>query len=156
MLPSPWNGVVLYANFSHIASKTFFPLFMIGPRSPNPPYQPTLIDTVRQGRMPGQADNIGNVAIGYEKAGFSARYSFVYQGKALQTVGTRAELDGFSDSFLRQDLALQQRITDKVSLYLNANNITNVSEGAFLGSKMFPTQEEYFGWTSDLGLRYRF
>ncbi len=156
MLPSPLDGVVLYANFAHISSETFFPIFVVGPRSPDPPYRPTLIDTVRVGRMPGQADNIANIAIGYEKRGFSARYSTVYQGRALKDVGTRNELDGFTDSFVRQDLAIKQRITKRISAYFNVNNIGNVSEGAFVGIQTFPTQEEFFGWTADLGLRYRF
>ncbi len=155
-LPSPWDGVVLHLNYSHISSQTFYPLFLIGPRSPNPPFRPTIIDTVREGRMPGQADDIANIAIGYEKGGFSARYSFVYQGKALRQVGNRQELDGFSDTFLRQDLAIQQKVTDRVSLFLNANNVSNVSEGAFIGIQSFPTREEFFGWTSDLGVRIKF
>jgi TonB-dependent receptor len=155
-LPSPWDGVVLHFNYSHIISKTFYPLFLIGPRSPNPPFRPTLIDTVRQGRMPNQADDIANLSIGYEKRGFSARYSLIYQGKALQNVGTRIELDGFTDTFLRQDLALQQKVTGNASLFVNANNLSNVSEGAFLGSRQFATEEEFFGWTADIGIRYEF
>jgi TonB-dependent receptor len=155
-LPSPWDGVVLHFNYTHIISETFYPLFLIGPRSPNPPFRPTLIDTFRVGRMPNQADDIANLSIGYEKRGFSARYSLMYQGKALQNVGNRIELDGFTDTFLRQDLALQQKVTRNVSLFWNANNLSNVSEGAFLGSRQFPTEEEFFGWTADLGIRYEF
>ena len=55
---------------------------------------------------------------------------------------------------MRHDLAIQQKLNGKVSLFLNVNNLTNVSEGAFLGNRDFPTGEEFFGWTSDLGLRY--
>jgi len=55
---------------------------------------------------------------------------------------------------VRHDLAIQQKLNGKVSLFLNVNNLTNVSEGAFLGNRDFPTGEEFFGWTSDLGLRY--
>jgi len=36
------------------------------------------------------------------------------------------------------------------------NNFTNNSEGAFLGKVDYPTREEYFGWTMDLGVRYKF
>lgn len=57
-MPSPWDGVVLGFNYSHITSKTFFPFFELGPRSPNPPFRPIIIDGEREGRMPGQADDI--------------------------------------------------------------------------------------------------
>ena len=106
--------------------------------------------------MPGQSDNIFNASLGYEKRGLSLRYSILYQGSALRTVGIREELDGFTDDFVRQDLVIQQKINSRVSIFLNGNNISNVSEGAFLGSRSFPTEEEFFGWTSDLGLRYKF
>ena len=155
-MPSPWNGIVLGFNYSHISSRTFFPFFALGPRSTEPPFRPTIIDGEREGRMPGQSDNIFNASLGYEKRGLSLRYSILYQGSALRTVGIREELDGFTDDFVRQDLVIQQKINSRVSIFLNGNNISNVSEGAFLGSRSFPTEEEFFGWTSDLGLRYKF
>ena len=155
-LPSPLDGIVLYSNYSHIKSETFFPYFEIGPRSTEPPYQPTIIDTVRAGRMPGQADDILNFSIGYEKGGFSGRISFTYQGDIIQTIGERSELDGFIDSFSRWDLALQQKVNKQTSIFLNINNLTDEKEAAYLGIESFTTRAEYFGMTADLGIRYKF
>ncbi len=156
LLPSPFDGIVIGAILSFIDSETFFPLFEIGPRSPDPPFAPTVIDTVREGRMPGQADRIANLVLGYEKGGFTGRVSMTYQGEILETIGTRSELDGFSDAFVRWDLALQQEIYGRFSLFLNANNVTNRAEAEFLGIRAFPTRDEFFGWTADLGMRYKF
>jgi hypothetical protein len=39
-------------------------------------------------------------------------------------------------------------------LFLNLNNITNQPEQAYLGFAVFPTREQYFGWTGDLGVRF--
>lgn len=155
-LPAPFDGIVLYLNYSRMFSETEFPFFEVGPRSPDPPFTPTIIDTVRIGRMPGQVDYVGNFSVGYEKGGFSGRVSLVIQGPSLQFVGTRPELDGFNDSYARWDLAVRQKIGSHFSVYLNLNNFTNYTEGAYLGSKNFPTREEYFGWTADLGVRYQF
>jgi TonB-dependent receptor len=155
-LPKPFDGIVLYANYSRIFSQTFFPLFEVGPRSTEPPYGFTIIDTVREGRMPGQADYIANLSIGYEKGGFSGRLSMIYQGPTLQTVGTRSELDGFTDDYVRWDMVFRQNITSGFSIYANLNNITNKAEKAFLGSRNFPTKQEYFGWSAEVGLRYKF
>jgi TonB-dependent receptor len=155
LLPSPFNSLVFYGNLSLMKSKTYFPLFAIGPRSTTPPYKPTIIDTLREGSMPGQANYIGNVAIGYERGGFSGRLSLVFQGKSLTFVGTREELDGFTDESLRWDLALQQQVYDKLSIYLNVNNLSNIPEKSSIGVG-FPTNEEYFGLTADIGVKYKF
>jgi outer membrane receptor protein involved in Fe transport len=106
--------------------------------------------------MPGQSDAIVNLSIGYEKGGFSGRVSMIYQGASLETIGTRNELDGFLDGYVRWDAAVNQRISHRFTLFFNLNNFTNRAERAFLGSRAFATNEEYFGWTMDLGLRYKF
>jgi len=154
-LPPPFDGIVLYANYSNIFSETFFPLFEIGPRSPDPPFAPTIIDTVRSGRLPGQADDIANIAIGYEKGGFSGRLSMVYQGKSLQFVGTREELDGFTDAYIRWDLIMQQEVIDGFEVYFNINNLSDTPDKAFLGIESFATHKEFFGWTADLGMKLK-
>ena len=155
-LPPPLDGLLVNANYAYIFSETFFPFFEIGPRSTEPPFAPTVIDTVRAGRMPGQSDALFNLSIGYEKGGFSGRVSMLYQGLSLETVGTRTELDGFLDDYVRWDAAINQRISRGFTVFLNLNNFTNRAERAFLGSRSFATNEEYFGWTMDLGVRYRF
>ncbi|MFK7845405.1 MAG: TonB-dependent receptor [Rhodothermales bacterium] len=155
-LPAPFDGLLLNANYTYIFSETFFPFFEIGPRSPDPPFAPTLIDTVRAGRMPGQSDGLFNISLGYEKGGFSGRVSILYQGISLETIGTRSELDGFQDDYVRWDAAINQRISTGFTAFFNLNNFTNRAERAFLGARSFATNEEYFGWTVDLGVRYKF
>ncbi len=155
-LPSPLDGIVLNANYSFVDSETFFPFFKIGPRSPDPPFRPTVIDTVRESTLPGQSRHIANLSVGYEKRGFTARVSVLFQEKSLITVGTRDELDGFTDETVRWDIAFSQKFGGGLSTFFNLNNFSDAPEGAFLGISAFPTREEFFGWTGDLGVRYRF
>ncbi len=155
-LPGLLSGIVLYANYSQMESETFYPLFLIGPRSPDPPFSPTVIDTFRTGRMPGQVNYIGNFTLGYDLGGFTGRVSAVFQGSSLGTVGRVIEGDGFTAAFTRWDIALQQRISKGFSIYLNLNNISNTSESTFLSVQSFPTREEFFGWSTDLGFRFNF
>lgn len=155
LLPSPFDGIVFYANVSFIKSKTYFPYYAVGPRSPLPPFAATIIDTVREGSMPGQADYIGNLSIGYEKKGFSARISAIFQGKSLSFVGPRAELDGFTDKTTRWDLAVQQKLFEGFNLYLNVNNLSNIPERSLVGVWNYPTNEVYYGWTADFGIKYK-
>ncbi|KUG26883.1 tonb-dependent receptor [hydrocarbon metagenome] len=155
-LPNPFDGIVLNANFSWIKSETFYPLLVVGPRSPVPPFQAQIIDSSRAGRMPGQSDFIANLSLGYEKGGFSGRISMVYQGNALQTVGSRSELDAFTDEYVRWDISAQYELFNNLHLIANFNNIINQPEQSFLGIERFSTRQEYFGWTADFGIKYKF
>lgn len=153
-LPEPFDGIVIYANYSYIKSKTYFPYLVAGPRNPRPPFNFTFIDSVRESRMPGQAEHIANLTLGYEKGNFSGRISLIYQGSALQLIGQRAELDGYSDEFVRWDFAAQYKLLPDLALQFNLNNFTNLPEGSYLGYDAYPTKEEYFGWSADLGIKF--
>lgn len=157
-LPKPFNGLLFSVNYARIWSETKFPFFEIGPRSPDPPFRPIIIDTFRTASMPGQTDNIVNMSIGYEIKGFSARVSMIYYGESLEIVGNKPEADGYSDDYFSWDISLNQRLPFKyrTSVFMNLNNLANRPEGAYLGSRTFVTQEQYFGWTGDLGLRVQF
>ncbi|MHB1688360.1 MAG: TonB-dependent receptor [Ignavibacteriaceae bacterium] len=155
-LPAPFDGIIIGANASRIYSQTFFPLFEIGPRSTTPPYRPTIINTYREGRMPGQANWIANLTVGYEKGGFSGRVSLNYQSDILQTVGTISALDGYSKAYTRIDISLSQKIMKSVSVFVDGNNITNLSEGSYIAVENYPTSLQIYGWTLDAGVRYRF
>ncbi len=155
-LPRPFDGIVLYANYSRMFSQTEFPFTYIDGYEPTPPFRPRVVDTVRLERMPGQVDYVGNISLGYEKGGFSGRISLIVQGPSLQTIGTRSELDGYNGSFARWDLILRQKIKKRFSVYFNLNNFTNYSESSYLGSSRYVTREELFGWTGDIGVRYVF
>lgn len=155
-LPSPLDGIVLYANYSRIHSKTSYP-FLFVERGPPPFFRAIFIDTLRVAPMIGQADHIANFAIGYEKGGFSGRVSMIYQGEILKNVGVRAELDEYDYDYIRWDIAMQQKVFRGLSLYLNLNNISDRSEATYMWKKDLPfrTSDQLFGWTADLGVRYK-
>ncbi len=158
-LPSPFDGIVLNANYSHIWSETRFPRSLVlSERIPVFPFvKTTVIDTFRFGDMPDQADDIANIAIGYDKGPFSARLSMLYQGKTLSSVGERPELDGFTADLLRLDLSVKYRLTRHIGLFFNWNNITDEPDESFQQTgNRFPTDREFYGWTTDFGIGYVF
>lgn len=157
-LPSPLDGIVLNANYTHIWSETHFPRSLVlQERIPVFPFIITsVVDTFRVGSMPDQADDIANVAIGYDKGPFSARLSMLYQGKTLTRVGERPELDGFTDDLLRMDLSVRYRLTRQIGIFFNWNNILNEPDQSFQQTSRYPTDIEYYGWTTDLGIGYVF
>lgn len=153
-LPSPLDGIVIYANYSHIHSETFYPFLLVKQGGP-PFYKSIYVDTLRSAPMIGQADYIANLSIGYDKGGFSGRISAIFQGRILTNVASREELDEYDDDFIRWDITMKQKIIKGVDLYLNINNVSDRSEKTFLWKEVFPTSDEFFGWTADLGIRWK-
>ncbi|MCF8380771.1 MAG: TonB-dependent receptor [Bacteroidales bacterium] len=168
-LPSPFDGFLINANYTMIQSETFFPYIIIT-NLPVFPYTATVTDTMRSGPMPGQVDDVINLSIGYEKRGFSARLSMVYQSSSLQisedseigglakSVGKNESLDNYTGSSTRWDMTVKQKFKKNYTLYANLNNITNTPETSYLaGSKNnLITRNIVYGFTFDIGLRYKF
>jgi TonB-dependent receptor len=157
-LPSPLDGIVLYANFSTIESETKYPYTIYRTKfTTTPPYVVTsATDTARVARMLGQADKIANLTLGYEKGGFSGRLSMIYQGNSLQYINNQAkELDGIDDASIRWDLVMMQRIFKGLTLIANVNNITNQEEKSYIRYQEYPTRRELYGRTLDLGLQFK-
>jgi TonB-dependent receptor len=168
-LPSPLDGIVISANYTHLKSETYYPISLIE-TLPVFPWTSTVKDTVRSGRMPGQVDDLLNLSIGYEKRGFSARISLIYQGPSLftsgetdagslaQSVGIIPELDQIVGASSRWDLSIKQRITKNFGVYLNINNLTNTKETSHLAGSfnILPTSLFVYGMTADVGISYKF
>jgi TonB-dependent receptor len=168
-LPSPFDGLLITANYTMIESETFFPYILIT-NLPVFPYTATITDTMRSGPMPGQVDDVINLSFGYEKGGFSARLSMVYQSSSLQisedaeigglakSVGKNEALDNYTGSFTRWDMTIRQKFKENFTIFANVNNITNTPEISYLsGSKNnLITRHYVYGMTADIGLRYKF
>ncbi len=157
-LPKPFDGFVINANYTHLNSDTRFPRsFVVSEKIPVFPFvKTTAIDTFRVGNMPDQADDIANLAIGYDKGPFSARLSMLYQGKTLTSVGERPEQDGYTADLLRWDMSVKYRVNRQIGLFLNFANITNEPDESFMLDQKYLTAREFYGWTLDLGVGYEF
>lgn len=157
-LPKPFDGLILNTNATFIESETFFPLLVRAGNDPEPPFAPIFVDTVRAGKLPGQPDFVASLTIGYEKGGFSGRVSYSYQEQILERVGRLPEVDIVADSYGYWDLAINQTFNSLESFvfFLNVNNFTRESESSFTGARKFTGENEIFGMTADIGVRYRF
>lgn len=166
-----WRGIVWGANVTLARSETFYPVFDVFTEfiPVAPFFVTTVVDTFRAGPIVGQADIIANFNIGYEIGGFSGRFSAIHQSKALSPgnpgvgrsgsgVGRIPELDFFDDQFWRFDLAIKQQLDKRgrYTLLFNMNNISNAPERALLGNRSILQEEEFFGFTMDFGLLYKF
>ena len=152
-LPSPFNGLVLNANYSRFNSEAHYHSFE---------FQRTAqgivgIDTFRVAPMTHQADHIANVSVGYDYRGFSSRISMQYQGATLRSIGSRPELDRYTDDYLRFDASIRQRFFSRqLSLFANLHNITNREDRSSQFTYDRPRSIEYYGMAFDIGMEFRF
>lgn len=162
-LPSFLRGLVLNVNYTHIFSEMDKQLFfrVDGERIPRPgppTYRQILVDSLRTTRLPDQPTHIANVTVGYDYKGFSARLSFLYQTDRVTFIDRSPELDSFSGDYARWDLTLQQRLgRTGLQLFANFANLNARPDRNFRGNALQdPTYIEYYGFTMDVGARYRF
>jgi TonB-dependent receptor len=136
-LPSPWDGLGLYFNYTWSDSEASYP-------------------ERASSRLHGQAETVGNLALSYEKYGFSGRISFNYNGDYILEVGEGPEEDIYIDEHFQIDLSLQQRISDSFSIFLEVINLGDEPYRVFEGFVDRPIQEEYYGWWGTIGIKLDF
>ncbi len=95
-LPAPFDGFGVYANYTYTSSTTTFP------------------DRTGDSTLPGQSAHVGNVALSFEKAGFSFRTSWNFHGKYVDEVGEDAAGDVYYDDHVQLDINASQRITKNI------------------------------------------
>lgn len=135
--PGPWSGFGLYANYTWIDSEASFP-----------------------GRgdatVPGQSENVGNLAVSYEAGGFNIQVSLNYRDEFLDEVADDAEEDVWIDEHTQLDLSAGYRFPNRLRLYLQLNNLTDEPFRAYVGDVDRPIQEEFYSWWGVLGVSYDF
>ncbi|TVQ74919.1 MAG: TonB-dependent receptor [Balneolaceae bacterium] len=152
-LPSPFNGLVLNANYSRVFSEAHYHSFEFRRTSEGI----VGVDTFRTAPMVHQADHIANMSVGYDYRGFSSRVSMQYQGATLRSIGDRPETDWYTDDYLRFDASIRQRFFGgALSIFANLHNITNREDRTSQFTYDLPRSMEYYGATFDIGLEYRF
>lgn len=138
-LPGPLDGLGVYANFTWTESSAKFP----GREG-------------EEARLPGQSARLGNVALWYEKYGFSARASWNFHGKYVDAVGEAAAQDVYYDDHTQLDVNLSQRLTRNMRVYADFLNLTNAPLRYYIGVPNRPIQEEYYRWWSMFGVKVNF
>ena len=137
-LPAPFDGLGLYANYTWTNSSA------------------TLPDRTTTSTLPGQSADVGNLAVWYEKAGFSVRASWNFHGRYVDSVGADAATDVYYDNHKQLDFSVSQRITRNIQLYADFLNLTNAPLRYYEGAWDRPIQQEYYRWWTMAGVRLHF
>jgi TonB-dependent receptor len=158
-LPEPLNGLLMGVNYTHIWSKATYPWrddFSITDRVTRITTAWT-VDSTRTGRLLFQPNDVVNAYIGYDYSGFSARVSFLFQGNSVNSIGNFAEQDGFAKDYFRIDASARQLLPlEGLQLFLDVNNINARKNQAAQASIGAFTNEQNYGLTANLGVRFTY
>ena len=158
LMPVPrfLKGVVFTWNFSKLSSETYFPQY----RKTYSHFDLTTFKAVykdstslRKGAIPGQAETLMNVAVGYDVGGFSARLSMFKQGESVNVIGSQKEHDTYNRGFTRWDLSIKQRLSGSVDAYVNIVNLTGADDMAYQFVREKDTAIQDYGMGVDVGMQ---
>lgn len=159
-LPEPFSGLVLTTNFALMESRSqYYESRLEKEYYGSLPWEfnDVRVDTTLTRRLIDQPDYTFNMSLGYDLKGFSIRVAYNYQGVSMAWKGGRPEQDGFTHSFQRWDLSMNQKFPiDGLSMQLLVNNITGIPDRQYQFEPRYNTYEEFYGLTASVGLRYIF
>ena len=159
-LPGLLKNIVLSYNASIVRSETVIygsrTITYVDSSGPFPLPKSTNILIEEKQKLEGMPEFFGNVSLGYDIEGFSARVSMFHKGKHNISFSAAGFNDQVTNTFTRFDIALKQKITNYLSLFVNLNNITNIEDGSVLYSRQYDftlfDQSEKYGFTADFGV----
>ena len=137
-LPSPFDGIGVYANYTLSDSTAHFPQHN------------------GDSTLPGQSRHMGNLAVSYEKRGFMGRVSVNFHGSYIDVVGADNTQDRFYDTNRQLDLSLAQRVTRNLRVYVDLLNMNDALLRYYQGVPDRVLQEEHYHWSSLFGIKAEF
>ena len=162
-LPRPFNYFTLNVNYTFTDSETKYPNTRLEQIIPEGGGRPVTvrIDSVVSGRMLYQPRHIINASLGFEYKGLNTWLSLQYNGQIYTSKNYVVdELDGVKENFYRVDLQitydLPLNIPGTLQLMGNFANLSNFEEISRLRGDPRFTYREAYGFSVDLGVRYRF
>jgi TonB-dependent receptor len=114
----------------------------------------------RQGAdFPGTSDTVVNASLFYEKFGISARLSYQWRSDWVDTLGglgVGSSGDEKRAAYGNIDLAVRIQLNRNLSLFFDANNLTDETYVAYQGVRERPTEVEQIGRRFMGGARFNF
>jgi len=160
-LPGLLRNFVMNVNYTHTFSKAKYPRTIPVKKWVMVPFPMEVvtsnIDTFYTAPLLYQPDDILNLTLGYDYMGFSIRGSLQYKSDIFSANSWRPELRGHTDAFMIYDLSVTQKLPLKgLILFGNFKNLTKTIEKDINDGTGYITNEEYYGMTADLGIKYVF
>jgi TonB-dependent receptor len=139
-LPGAWSGLGVSANLSHTWGRA-------------------QAAKLRADTLPlaYQSANVGSAQIFYEKFGIGARLAYSYRSAYLDTLGTTAALDQYTDANGQLDLHVSYQIGRAITVFGDATNLTNAGWRRYLGANpAYLIEREAYGTMLRGGVQMHF
>jgi TonB-dependent receptor len=152
MLPAPFDGLGVFANYTNTESEVEG-LLARDPANPN-----AFIKRTQKTPLFAQVDDTLNGGLSYSKYGIDARLAYSWRSGYLlfNGVDINPKLDRYLSDYEQLDLTVSYRLTRNLTVFLEAVNLTNEPEKAYDGDESLrPDYAEYRDWSANLGIRWR-
>lgn len=136
-LPSPFDGFLISANYTFVDGKA-------------------KLDGGREIALPKQSRHLANIALGYEKAGFSIRVAASHRSRYLDIINHLGVSDRFIQSHWQIDASAKYRLNDHVEIYTEASNLNDRPQVATFADARQLSQYEVYDYSIALGVRLTF
>jgi len=112
----------------------------------------------RSGEFPlfFQSSNVGSVQLTYEKYGISGRVAYSFRSKYLDTIGSNAATDQYTDFNGQLDARLGVTFKEHVELYIEGSNLNDAPWRRFMGVKNQLLEREHYGRLIKVGAQLKF
>lgn len=139
-LPGFLNGFGIYANYTYVDSE----FKIVG-----------LENTERTVKLPDMRPQVGNLALSYEKYGFSSRLALAFYDSFITDLGGTPEEDELEDSRAQLDFSASQKMGEHFSVFIGLNNLTNSLQSFKFGDGR-PFDDRSYSRRGNIGVKYKF
>lgn len=144
-LPSPWDGLLVSANYTYTDASGDIR---------------TEDGGVRSIPLPASAKQTANLVLGYEKGPLSLRAAGSYRAGYLDEVGDLddADQDRYVKDHFQLDLSAKYRLTSHVRLFAEVVNANDATYTAYnnVGGRQRLLQYEEYSWTTKVGIKLNY
>ena len=143
MLPAPFDGFLVGANYTYVDSEA-----TVEDGDGNPYVS----------ALPRTSSNIANFIVGYEKGGFSSRVALSYQSEYLDELFSEGDDNRYVRSHFQVDLQTSYEIYKGLEVYGEISNLNNRPYHAVLrhDNKDYLGQFEQYSWTGNVGFKFKY
>ncbi len=135
MLPGALNGISVFLNYTLTESNA-------------------RIEGRENMRLPGQARHTGNASLSFDYKGFGSKISLNYNGEYTNSVASGDNDDIIQGDRYQLDFNLNQKLSNRLSIYAEFSNITNTPSVRYQGNDRRISRIAYFGWWTRFGLSF--
>ncbi len=156
-LPGFLSGFLLNVNYTHIFSEAKYPkAIMQWQYEEDGTATRVVADTFYTARLLDQPNDVLNLMLGYDYAGFSARISFLFQDNIFRNPDFWPQLRTMSGRYARWDLSVKQELPwAGLQVYVNVNNLNAEDDVTNNASRLFPVAIDKYGLSAMAGVRVR-